>query len=100
MPLLCNAISESLHRGSNVFHEFDFVKMKGEPGLWDHYIDFKLLKAYIRRVRPTELLRGEDNNEITRILISHQIQLLSALIDYYTKKGKNISSLCIYMGSY
>ncbi|KAL5083077.1 hypothetical protein Trisim1_002205 [Trichoderma cf. simile WF8] len=60
--------------------------MKDEPRLWDHYINFKLLKAYIRRVKPTEELYGEVNNEVARIVISHQIQLLSALMDYYTRK--------------
>lgn len=100
MPLLCNAISKSLDHVGAIFHEFNYAKMKGEPRLWDHYINFKLLKAYIRRVKPTEELYGEVNNEVARIVISHQVQLLSALMDYYTKKGKIISSPCIHMCSY
>ncbi|KAL6825823.1 hypothetical protein J3E69DRAFT_366397 [Trichoderma sp. SZMC 28015] len=86
MALLCDSLSEALGYGSAIFDKFDLDYMKGKPTIWDLYINFELLKDCIETVKPTEKLHGEVNIDVTRILITHQIQLLSTLMHYYKSK--------------
>ncbi|PTB52926.1 hypothetical protein M431DRAFT_557497 [Trichoderma harzianum CBS 226.95] len=95
MPLLSDVLAGALNQGERFF--YDYRHFLRDPWFQDRDIDFKLLTDCITPIIPRgRLCRDEkwdvEERDVARIFITHQIQLLSKLMDYYKNKSKTVSS--------
>lgn len=95
MPLLSDVLAGALNQGESFF--YDYRHILRDPWFQDRDIDFKLLTDCITPIIPRGRLcrdekRDVEERDVARIFITHQIQLLSKLMDYYKNKSKTVLS--------